>query len=792
MDDILKKSVQLLELERVLKKLSDNAVSDRAKEEALAISPMTDIGEVEAAQKRTTDAKKLIGLRGAPGFSGIKDVSAALRRADAGGVLNPRELLDIAALLRAARTVRGYIGDDSRISTCLDEIFASLSVNKYLEDLIFGAILSEEEIADNASPALSEIRRKIAHGNSKIRETMQKIITSKSYSRYLQDAIITQRSGRYVVPVKSEYRAEINGLVHDISDSGATLFIEPMTVVQLNNELRELAAKEQKEIERILASLSAEVSGFTDAIYRNFNLLVRLDLIFAAAKLSYALNAEEPSLNTRGEVYLKNARHPLLDPKTTVPITVGLGVEYDTLIITGPNTGGKTVALKTIGLLTLMAECGLHIPADSGSRISVFGRVFADIGDEQSIEQSLSTFSSHMTNIVSIINHADDKTLILLDELGAGTDPVEGAALAVSIIEYARALGARVAATTHYTELKSYALTTDGVENASCEFDVKSLKPTYRLLVGIPGRSNAFLISRRLGLPDYIIDSARERVASEDVSFEEIITQLDKKRRILENELEKAERIKREAEERLNSARRLEEQLNSKKDNATEIAKAEAARIIKDARAAAEEAFIKLDELKKMEKARENTQMINTARAELKRGLNIAEKNLFAEDKPKTHMPPPRELRAGDTVEIVSLGTKGTVIKPADSSGNVEVQAGILKINVKLNDIILLEEQGAALGGFISKKQAELRKIAISPELDLRGMMSEDAEHALEMYLDNAFMAKLGNVTLIHGKGTGALRKAVHGFLKKHPHVKSFRLGNFGEGDTGVTIVELK
>ncbi len=797
MDNLYLKSCATLELGRVLEMLSAHAVSNKAKKNALELVPDTDCDAVNYSQQQTSDAKKLIGLRGAPPFSGIRDVSDSLRRADAGGSLNLKELLDIASLLRTARMVRGYLSEEREISTCLDGLFNSLSANKHLEESITRAIVSEEEVADGASPALADVRRKMRGANGKIRDVLQKIVSSPTQSKYLQENIITQRSGRYVVPVKSEHKGDIGGLVHDVSSSGATLFIEPMQVVSLNNELRELEAKEKKEIDRILAELSAEVSSFSDTISRDFELLCTLDLIFAKAKLSYQLNADEPEINDKGQTLLKNARHPLLDAEKTVPISVQLGIGFDTLIITGPNTGGKTVALKTVGLMTLMAECGLHIPVASGSRISTFERIYADIGDEQSIEQSLSTFSSHMKNIVGMLEGVDSRTLILFDELGAGTDPVEGAALAVSIIEYARKMGARVVATTHYTELKSYALTTERVENASCEFDVETLKPTYKLLIGVPGKSNAFAIASRLGLSDYIIERARSLVDSEDQRFDEVLARLEEKRNALETELSQAEKQRREAELLTRRAREFDDEIEKRREAEFKKAKADAERMLRDARAAADEIFDEIDALRKAQRKKDNYQQINDARAALKHSLNDADRalNRAGGERAKNLIAPApaRPLKVGDTVELIELGTKATVLSVPDKSGMVQVQAGILKVNVNQNKLKLLEESGKkTVEAFIAKKQAELRNIKISQDIDVRGMMSDEAVDTVERYLDNAFMAKLNTVTVIHGKGTGALRKAIQTRLRSHPHVKSFRLGTFGEGESGVTVIELK
>ena len=796
MKDFDQKSLQILELPLVLEQLAKCAVSEAAKLRARALTPFTHEEDVRRALRETSDAKALSGLRGAPPFAGIRDVSASLTRAGRGGSLNCKELLDVAMLLKTARMVRGYRGDDAQQKTSLDGLFSALSANKFLEDAITGAILSEEEIADGASPALSDIRRKMRAANAKIRDVLQRMISSPTQSKLLQEPIITQRGGRYVVPVKSEHKADVGGLVHDISSSGATLFIEPMPVVALNNDLRELEAKEKKEIERILMELSASVADFTETIARDYDLLVNLDFIFAKAKLSYDWNADAPEVNTCGQVSLRRARHPLLDAKKTVPVSIRLGLDFDTLIITGPNTGGKTVALKTIGLLNIMAQCGLHIPCDSGSCVSVFGHVFADIGDEQSIEQSLSTFSSHMTNIVGILQQADDASLILFDELGAGPDPVEGAALAVSIIQYARALGAKVAATTHYTELKTFALTTNRVENASCEFDVETLRPTYKLLIGVPGKSNAFAISKRLGLPEHIIDDARGLIDSEDQRFDEILAKLEEKNTRLEEELRGAERARREAEELRRRAEEFDATIEKDRDRALERAKAEAERLIASARDTADQVFEELDSIRKKRRREENYQQVNDARAALRRSLNEAEGKLDAigkkKQKPKAE-PMKRPLKIGDTVELISLGTRATVLTLPDKNGNLQVQAGIMKVNVKLRELRLVEESGdKTVRDFVAKKQAELRNIQVSPEIDLRGMMPEEAESVLERYIDTAFLAKLNTVTVIHGKGTGVLRRTVQEHLKHNRQVKSFRLGVYGEGENGVTVVELR
>ncbi len=794
MDSLYKKSQITLELHRVLELLSECAVSDVAKKLALSLKPSSDAQEVRESIAKTADARKLIGIKGSPSFSGVRDVSAGIKRAERGGVLNPSELLHIADLLKCARGAQSYLEEDRHgEKTTLDSMFAGLMINKYLEDKIRSAIISPEEIADGASPELLSIRRKIRRSGEKVREVLAHIISSPSHSKHLQEAIITQRSGRFVVPVKSEYRGEIKGLVHDVSSTGATVFVEPIQVVELNNALRELEAEEKKEIERILAALSAESAEFSVGLETNYEILSRLDLIFAKGKLSFLQNAEAPVVNDKGIINLKNARHPLLEGKKTVPISIRLGDDFDTLVITGPNTGGKTVSLKTVGLFVLMAECGLFIPCDYGSEISVFSKIYADIGDEQSIEQSLSTFSSHMKNIVEIIDGADDKTLVLVDELGAGTDPVEGAALAVSIIEYIRALGAKIVATTHYAELKSYALITDGVENASCEFDVTTLKPTYRLLIGIPGKSNAFAISERLGLPVNIINSASSLVEREDKRFDEILSSLEEKQRALDSEIGKANKLRADAEQSRKKTEQFEEELEKRKISIIEKARADAEKILQEAREASERAFDELKEIRKLEAKKADRNLINDAKSELKRGLNEAEKGVIRAKARPTPKPLPRKLKIGDTIELVELGLRGTVLEISDKTGLLTVQAGIMKVTAKPDEVSLIEESGEkTVKEFIAKKKAELRNISIKPEVDLRGMTADEAEFTLGMYLDNAFLAKLNTVTIIHGKGTGVLRKAVHAYLKTHPHIKSWRLGVYGEGEDGVTVAELR
>ncbi|MCI6990845.1 MAG: endonuclease MutS2 [Clostridiales bacterium] len=791
MADLFEKSIETLELPRVLALLADQAVTQEGKERALALRPETDPEEVERLLKETTAAVEKMVLRGSPSFTGIRPVAGSLQRADMGGSLNTRELLDIAAVLAAARSAKDYGAGDEGEKTPIDVFFHALHPNRFLEDKITGSIVGEGEIADAASPELASIRRHMRATESKVRDILQRIISS-SQAKYLQESIITQRSGRYVVPVKSEFKNEIPGLVHDLSGSGSTFFIEPMGVVKANNELRELQAKEEKEIDRILAELSAEAASFREDITLNYDLLIRLDTIFARAKLSDRMGAMAPGLSRKG-LRLRRARHPLLDRKTAVANDLELGENFDTLVITGPNTGGKTVTLKTIGLLTLMAQCGLHIPAGDGSTIKVCRRVLADIGDEQSIAQSLSTFSSHMSNIVGMLSETDQETLILFDELGGGTDPVEGAALAAAIIEHARGLGALVAATTHYAELKVYAMTTPGVENASCEFDVETLAPTYRLLVGIPGKSNAFAISKRLGLPEEIIQQANARVSAENIRFEDVLTQLDQQRQEREKEQRQAAQLRLEMEQAAAKAQEYRDSLQKEKEKNEARAKAEAREIIEEARRAADEVFRELGDMRKKAQKEQNWQAVNDQRAQLRHRLNQAEGKLGA---PEQAAPPPmlRPAKKGDTVTILKTGTQGTVLS-VNKDGVLQLQAGILRITAKQEEVRVVEgetQTQKAARQYIRRTEHKLRSLGAKAEVDLRGMTTDEAELTLSQFIDRAIVSNLTQVTVIHGKGTGAVRKAVHAYLKRCKGVASFRLGRYGEGEDGVTIVELK
>ena len=789
--NFFEKSIETLELPAVLKMLSDQAVSASAKEQCLALKPSSEPAEVKVRIEETGSACRMMIVRGSPSFSGVRDIRPALSRADLGGALNCRELLDIAGVLRTSRLVKGYLSDDSVGQTGIDHLFHALRANKFLEEKINTSIVGEDEIADSASSELADIRRKMRAAAARAREALQKIISSPSYAKVLQEPIITMRQDRYVVPVKAEHKNAVSGLVHDISATGATLFIEPMAAVKANNELRELAAKEKLEIERILAELSAECAAHMTDMVSDYLLLVRLDVIFAKAKLSYALDCREATVS-EGEIVLRKARHPLLNKDTAVPIDVELGRGFDTLVITGPNTGGKTVSLKTLGLLAAMNQCGLHIPAADGSTLPVFSHILADIGDEQSIEQNLSTFSAHMTNIVSILAECDEHSLVLFDELGAGTDPAEGAALAVSIIEYVRRKGSMIAATTHYTELKFYATNEPGVLNASCEFDVETLRPTYRLLMGIPGKSNAFAISGRLGLDPEIIEDAKKRVSSDNAAFEATVEKLEKTRLLLERDREEEQLRLREAEENARKSAQLRAELAVRLEKADVKSRREAERMIRDARQTVEEVFAELDEMKKHLNEEDDVSRINAARNELRRRLNSAQSSLEPAALPTEEKKSARAIQKGDLVEILSMGVQAEVMS-VSADRTLTLRAGIMTVTAKESEVYLLPEQKRKQEKKpVSGGSPTLRTASVRPEVDLRGMESIEAVAVAEQYIDSAVMAKLSPITIIHGKGTGALRTAIHQMLRKNKAVKSFRLGNFGEGESGVTIVELK
>ncbi len=793
MTDLMEKSLQTLEFPAVLELLAAQAVSDETRERVRNIRPSTDRGEVNLLLQETTAARKMMDIHGAPALSNLHPVAASLQRAHLGGVLNTRELLQIASVLRTTRNVASYSGVGEE-KTCIHSIFKSLTPNKYLEEKISGAILSEDEIADNASAELADLRRKIRVTSGKAREVLQRIISSSS-AKYLQEAIITIRSNRFVVPVKAEFKGSIPGLVHDVSASGSTYFIEPMGAVKANNELRELLSKEEAEIQRILASLSREAASFREDILQNYDLLLALDLIFARGKLSYQMNGMEPKLVEDGGFVFRHARHPLLDKKKAVPIDLELGQSFDTLVITGPNTGGKTVTLKTAGLLTLMAQCGLHLPVDDGSQVSIFEKVLADIGDEQSIEQSLSTFSSHITNIVKVLGEANDRTLLLFDELGAGTDPVEGAAQATAIIEESRSLGAKVMATTHYAELKLYAMTTTGVENASCEFDVETLRPTYRLLIGIPGKSNAFAIARRLGLPEHVIELAGGHLDRQNVQFEDVLSKMERQRQEMEAEKREAARLRLQMEQDAAAAKEHRKRLETERAKMLDGAREEAREILAEARAVSNTVFHELDQMKKKQKEGQDWQNVNQQRSALRQRINQADEKFHTRSLPQEEEEPTRPAQVGDTVELKRMGTRAQVLQ-VNKDGSLQLQAGILKISAKQTEVRVVDapkhNAQKQMRRMVRRVQSQIRASGARPELDIRGMTGDEGVAMVDRFLDDAVMAHLTTVTIIHGKGTGALRQAVQQHLKTCKYVKGFRLGRYGEGETGVTIVELK
>ena len=792
MFELYERSVAKLELNQVLCLLADCAGSELGKEACLNLIPSSDVADVCALLDQTTAASDLTTLKGNLNFSGVCDVTSSLDRAERGGSLHPKELLDIAGVLRCTRNAKAYTEDDEK-KTVLSELFQILIPNKFLEEKIYSSILSEDEIADTASSELADIRRHMRVQSAKIRDGLQKIISSPTYSKYLQEPIITIRQGRYVVPVKSECKNDVPGLVHDVSATGSTYFVEPMSAVNANNALRELELREKKEIERILAELSSQVAIYREAIQDNVSILVQLDVIFAKAKLAYKMKAFAPKMNDKGVIELRNARHPLIDSKKVVPISLRLGTDFDTMIITGPNTGGKTVTLKTIGLLTLMAECGLHIPAGDGSCLSTFDAILADIGDEQSIAQSLSTFSSHMRTIVDIVEKCDSRTLVLFDELGAGTDPAEGAALAIALIEFCRKMGSFVVATTHYAELKLYAMRTKGVINASCEFNVETLQPTYKLLIGIPGKSNAFAISKKLGLSEKILKEAADLVGQSDKDFEDVLSQLEQQRQEMETARLEAERLRAETESIKQQSERFSKQIAAEREKALEQARLQAQRIIEDARIAANAATEEIKAIKKQLSEQADTQGVNQRQADLRRSLNEAETRLHQGRKEEKRKAPSRNVLVGDTVELLKLGTKASVIA-INNDGSYQLQAGVLKLTAKPDEVYLLENENPytqkATRPAHSGRQMKLN--AVSNEVDLRGMDSVEAVCVMERYLDEAMRGNLPSVRIIHGKGTGVLRSAVHQAIRKNKFVKNFRLGVYGEGEDGVTIVEFK
>ncbi len=789
-----------LELNKVLTLLTKYTSCEDAKFEAEHLTPESNLELAKVLLKQTEDAHMLMAKFGAPSFGGLKNVNNSLSRANAGGTLNMRELLDIAEVLRVIRSLCEWRKKNSGVTTSIDTYFSSMYPNKYLEDKITSAIISEDEMSDNASPTLYDIRRKIRIASSKVRDKLDQMTRSQHFQKFLRDNIVTMRNGRYVVPVKIEHRSEIAGLVHDTSSSGATVFIEPAAVVEANNEIKVLQSKERDEIERILYELSIEAGSFYESIKAGYECAVQLNLIFAKAKLAWEMKASAPILNDKGIINLKKARHPLIDPKKVVATDIRLGKDFDTLIITGPNTGGKTVSIKTIGLMSLMAMCGLMLPVADQSEISVFTNVLSDIGDEQNIEQSLSTFSSHMVNIIDIIEKADENSLVLIDELGAGTDPIEGAALAISILEKIHEKGAKIAATTHYAELKAYALQTPGIENGSCEFDVSSLKPTYRLLIGTPGRSNAFAISLRLGMGEEVIERAKQLVSSESTKFEDVLESLESSRQEFEKQKEIAEELKRQAEKEKTEAQKYKDSIEQLKKQEIEKAQSQAMKIVEQAKRSAYALTAELEKLKKeSEQSRDKAEMARRARQMMKKGLaefNDITNPYMADDSDDKNYVLPRDLKIGDEVFLKDMGKTATVTSLKDRKGNIEVLAGIMKIRTP--------ESNVRLQAAKKKQENKPRNIPNKTErvfspgseaqtrCDLRGMNVEEGIVEVDRYIDQALRLGLGEITIIHGKGTGVLRKGIQEHLRKNRFVKSFRNGVYGEGENGVTIITLK
>ncbi len=787
-----KKTYKTLEFNKILDMLSGYTQNDSVKEKIASLTPSADVDAVCSMLRETTEAQGILTRRGpAPGFK-ITDVTPAILRCERGGVMTMGELVKLSRGLNTARRLKSYIEDDKLSEeTSVFGIASTISVLKNVENEINEKIIAEDEMADSASPALFAIRKRIRAQADKIRNTLNAMISGSAYSKFLQEPIITMRGDRYVIPVKAEHKSEIKGIVHDASSSGSTVFIEPASVVELTNETQTLIAQEKEEIEKILAELSAFVLEFSHEIFVNTKAVLTLDFIFCKARLSIEMKATEPKVNTSGIIKIKQGRHPLLDKNKVVPIDISLGEEYDTLVITGPNTGGKTVSLKTLGLFILMAQSGLHIPCNDGSEIAVFVSVYADIGDEQSIEQSLSTFSSHIVNLVDILNNVTQDTLVLADELGAGTDPTEGAALAISIIEYIRSFGARVAATTHYSELKMYALTTDGVENASCEFDVKTLSPTYKLMIGIPGKSNAFAISKRLGIKDTILENAKSRLNNDNIKLEDVIKSLEDSRKKAERDLKKAESDSRDARIFKNNMKREAEDLDKKKAKILADARAEAMAIIENAKKQSQEVLKEIREIKASESYSDLVKKTEKMKQTLK---NEADKLISDAEKNKITRKPLKNVKLGETVHVVSLGTDAQVLSLPDKKGALTVQAGIMKIKTNLTDLTRSDNREE-----VKKKEKMIaatfkadKKTTASLETDVRGMTLDEAIMIVDKFIDDSYISGLHEVTVIHGKGTGILRQGIGDFLRKHPTVKSYRAGRYGEGEAGVTVVTLK
>lgn len=786
------KALKTLEFDKIIHILTAHAASEGAKEMCRKLVPYDNINDVERAQRETADALRRVYRKGSVSFGGIRDIRGSLKRLEIGGILGMGELLQIMSLLETAGKIRQYgqreADDTSRDS--LDESFEFLDPVPTLASEIRRCILADDEMADDASSALLQIRRSMRQMNDKVHNTLNSMVNGSARS-YLQDPVVTMRDGRYCLPVKAEHRSQVPGMIHDQSSTGSTLFIEPMAVIKLNNDFKELLMKEQQEIEKILSVLSEKAAAVTEILAEDYRILTALDFIFARAMMAKDMKATRPIFNTERQIHIKDGRHPLLDPKKAVPITVRLGDDFDLLIITGPNTGGKTVSLKTVGLFTLMGQAGLHIPAFEGSRLAVFDQVYADIGDEQSIEQSLSTFSSHMTTIVSILKEVTLNSLVLFDELGAGTDPTEGAALATSILDHLHRQGIRAMATTHYSELKVYALSTEGVENACCEFDVESLRPTYRLLIGIPGKSNAFAISSRLGLEDFLIEDAKKRINAQDVSFEDMMAELQDSRVKLLNEQEEITRYKSEIRTLRDALQKKQDRIDERKEKILSDAAAQANAILQEAKDYADET---MKNFHKFGKASISVKDMEAERARLREKIKENDsRTAKAAPKPKKKLKA-AALHIGDRVRVLSLNLEGTVSTLPNPKGDLFVQMGILRSQVNINDLEYIGEAENLQKGMTtgSGKLRMSKSAAVSTEINLIGMTVDEAIAHLDKYLDDAYLAHVPNVRIVHGKGTGALRTAVHQYLKRCKHVKTFRLGTFGEGDAGVTIAEFK
>ena len=790
-----KKSLYKLEYNKIIEKLTEHAGSFGGQERCRKLKPKTEISEIERMQEETAAAFTRIIKKGRPSFGGCSPVSESMMRLEIGGTLGSGELLRICKVLETAGHVKNYGRHDNAddMQDILDGYFEQLVPVSILSTEIRRCIPAEDEISDDASPELKRIRRAMGQINDKVHATLSSMVNG-SLRTYLQDPIITMRGDRYCIPVKAEYRGQVPGMIHDQSSTGSTLFIEPMAIVKLNNDIRELELEEQKEIEVILSTLSQQTAEQTDSIRADLNIMVQLDVIFARASLAMDMNATEPIFNDEGRIRLKQARHPLIDKKKAVPIDIRLGDDFDLLVITGPNTGGKTVSLKTVGLLTLMGQSGLHIPTLDRSELALFEEVYADIGDEQSIEQSLSTFSSHMTNVVSFLKKANRHSLVLFDELGAGTDPTEGAALAIAILSHLHEQGIRTMATTHYSELKVYALSTSGVENACCEFDVETLRPTYRLLIGVPGKSNAFAISSKLGLPDYIIDKAKEQISEQDESFEDVLSSLESSRITIENERREIEQYKQEIASLKSEMESKQEKLNEQRDRIIRQANEEAHAVLREAKEYADQT---MKMFHKFQKDHVDLSAVEKERQNLRKHMNKAEKGMTqktAAKKPKKELTA-KDISLGDAVKVLSMNLKGTVSSRPDNKGFLFVQMGIIRSKVHISDLELIDEaeittptmQRTGAGKIRMSKAAH-----VSTEINLLGKTVDEAVAELDKYLDDAYIAHLKSVRIVHGKGTGALRKGVHHYLKRQKHVESFRLGEFGEGDAGVTIVEFK